>query len=607
MLAQKNHTNEGEEEVKEKKSHQKTYFRDRYNIATVVLFASIILLIIPRLLSANFPGTTTDEFGYLYQAARFVGWDWSDLMKYYPYYGAGMALPWVPLFMLLSFKPTVLFASIIVLNAILLGISFFVSLQCAKIMFPDWNKWITLVSCFAIVLYPCNYFYARLAVSETMLYLLFWLIIFILLKILDVPNVKWCLLLGVVSSYMVLVHLRSAGIVIGICVFMAYLFVMKRISWKQLLSFVLVLGVGAVIWLYIKNGYYEILGGLNETNTINTDISVTNLVKGIFTDMISAAEGGICHIFYFIVSGGISLFWGIIYIVKSGWQRLVEVIQKKDLTSKHEEIYFFLVFVIISNFTVFYIHSHQVISRYDVAVYGRYIENLVGPVLLCGLYYITVSLKWVKNIMIYVLCVVAGAPFVIRIMENSTSTIFAPDSAVGLGGFFSFNMIDQSIAFSVLKIVCVAILAAGGYYVLYKIINYKRKKMIRYWGFAIVLFTSIYWSYLGVQSEINANVEKQKLYDDYLYIKNEIDASGGTNIVFVQDEPNLRVAVKYLQFLYRDITIQTVTSAELENEEFDENTIFLTEPKDVLDVSEKGFEEILCTRLRVYAFADESQ
>lgn len=47
-----------------------------YTFVKWTLFLLIIILIIPRLNHSKFPGTSTDEFGYLYHAARFVGWNW---------------------------------------------------------------------------------------------------------------------------------------------------------------------------------------------------------------------------------------------------------------------------------------------------------------------------------------------------------------------------------------------------------------------------------------------------------------------------------------------------------------------------------------------------
>lgn len=44
-------------------------------------------------------GTTTDEYGYLYGAARVLGWDWSDVMQYHSFYGQGLSILWAPLFM----------------------------------------------------------------------------------------------------------------------------------------------------------------------------------------------------------------------------------------------------------------------------------------------------------------------------------------------------------------------------------------------------------------------------------------------------------------------------------------------------------------------------
>lgn len=572
-----------------------------YSVAKCILFFCIILLIIPMLPYSKFPGTTTDEFGYMYHTAKMIGWDWTELIRYYPYYGIGVGVMWYPLFILFSDSPTILYQSIVVINAFLLALSFGVSLSCANKLFPEWNKWIKLFSCFVLLLYPSNYFYARLALSETLLYLLFWVITFVVLKLLETRRIKWTILVGLFSGLMILVHLRTLGFVIAIGIMYIYWIISKKITWRHLFTLAFLLVIGLMILMYVQNGHFSEIGGANDANVQNAKISLSTMILEIISNIKNTVEGSTGHVLYYLVSGGVSFFFGIVFLIKQSLCEVKNIIKKENVSNPYISFYLFLLFAFLINFVAFYVKMHTVIGRYDVAMYGRYMENFMGPILLCGLYYITQEKKWIEYIYIYILSVVGFTPFVIRIMENSQTSIFAMDSAAGVGGYFFFFMNNDSVVFSILKMICITIISAIGYWIMGKVIDKSTlKNKVVLLGVCTLVLTGCYWGYLGYTSQMKFDVERTRLYEEYNDMKEKIDESKIDEIIFVQEIPNARNDIKYLQFLYRDLEIKVEKTEYVKKHDISSSAFLCEKNSDLSELETKGYVKYVYSKLILY-------
>lgn len=573
-----------------------------YTFVKWTLFLLIIILIIPRLNHSKFPGTSTDEFGYLYHAARFVGWNWDNLVEYYPFYGAGISILWLPSFLLFSNNPEFLYQSIVFINAILLAISFWISLKCADNLFPDWNEWIKLFSCFCIVFYPSNYFYAREALPETLLYLLFWTMILALIKFIDSYKIKWLLVVSVTSGYMILVHLRTAGLLIALTIFLIYFFLFNKISLSKFVPYLLIITSSGIALILIQQNYYQNLGGANAANVQNTQISITNMLETIITNLISSGIGCSGHIFYYLLAGGLVFFFAMLFLAKKSIHYLRSSIKNKKSCITNESIFLFLIFAFIINFVAFYVTPHEYIARLDVALYGRYMENFMGPFLLCGLYCLTKKHNYYDLIAPFMIIVIGSTAFLIRIFENANEAIFSADSAPAAGGFFAFDMSNLSVSFSVLKMVCVILFFASLISMVYRwgpVLTAKKGLPQRFIPIALLGLVFVYWNYLGISSEKSFTEKRTELYEEYDEIKQQILAEDPNEIVFIQDTPNSRNNEKYLQFLIREWEIQVEGSNYLKEEHDD--VVFLCEKQeDYRILEDEGYERHEFSRLILY-------
>ena len=90
-----------------------------------------------------------------------------------------------------------------------------------------------------------------------------------------------------------------------------------------------------------------------------------------------------------------------------------------------------------------------------------------------------------------------------------------------------------------------------------------------------------------------------ELYYEYNSIKKEIDKLSPSNIIFVQNEPNSRNNVKYLQFLLGEESIKVEKLNYLES--IGDEELVLCEKKDVLNILiEKGFNKKEYSKLDLY-------
>lgn len=576
----------------------KTVSSVRYQIIKYMLFTAILLCVVFRLKNSIFPATTADEFGYMYHAAKMSGWDWKELVQYYPYYGIGIGLIWVPFFRVFS-STTLIYQSIVVLNGVFLALSFLISIKCADTLFKDWNKWIKLASCFCITLYPSNFFYARVALSETLLYLLFWICFFMLLKFIETRKVRWIVGLSIFSGYMILVHLRTLGIALIMLTFVCYFCVKNKELYRNIVVILIALLIAFGLSRFIQTVYYNSLGGSNSSNVANASIPIKGIISTFFMNVGSSIKGGMGHAFYYLISGGICGACGLIYIFKKNFLQFKFLLLKKDDIDCKNDIYTFLLIEFILNFIVFFVNPHESILRYDVAVSGRYLENIMGPILLCGFYFITNCCKIMSSyIEIYILGIIGCMPFLIRNMNNAVEPIFASDSAPALGGFFSFDMTNLSIDFSLIKILCITIGMFCFLGMICRIIMKKTGENKYIIGGIALISVAVYWSYLGIQSESNFTKQRLELYSEYKDMKVTIEEYGCEDILFVQDIPDSRNSIKYLQFLFKEKIIDVKKSEELEASD-DKKAIFCNKNEHIMEF-EEGYEVKEYTKMNLY-------
>lgn len=558
----------------------------KYMIIKGIMFLSIIVLVILRMNGANFPGTTQDELGYLYTPAKLSGWDWKEVMQYHPFYGTGIGLLWLPMFKIIK-NIFLIYKLIIIENGFLLALTFVVFNIIAKKIFPEWKVEYRLFSCYVVCLYPGYLFSTQIATPEVLLCLLFSITVLLLLLIIDTQKIYPSIVLAILLSYMLLVHLRTIVIIGCVGLFLIYLKLINSISWKQLIPFVGFLLIGIIAWIYVKHLYYAGMPEINAFNTTNTEIEVLGILKYILENLEMFAKRLLTRLLYFLVSGGIVFFVAFLCLIKETILEITAQVKRKSINNK-KLIYIFLATNTVVNFVAFIMQGFGRVSRLDVPVYGRYMENIMGPIFIVGLYILTTEIKWIKKIPWYLGAVVCIIPFLIYQLETSETSIFAIDSAVSFGAFFEIDMGDTSVDFAVLKMLCWVVLIGISFSIAYQVTS-KMKNSI--FPISVLLIVALSWMGMEISAESKFRNSRAEVFEKYETIGNIIKEEKKKDITYIRSgTDDTCTDAKYLQVFLPEYTFHVINIDQYRVNEFtSKDLIFYNTERHELDDS---FQEI---------------
>jgi len=330
-----------------------------------------------------------DEFGYWGIAAYFAGLDWSDAISEIPYYSYGYSLLLIPLFWIFD-NPVYMYKAGIILNGILISSSFLLCYDMAKKLLKNVNMYILMGISFAIAMYPAYLAYSSIAWPECLLIFIFWLLTWCFLDLgQESANYKF-FLIGFLSIYMYTVHQRALGILIASILVVLIMKILKNINYKQLLLTFLPIVILLCIHVYIKEIVQSNLW-LVSNGSLTNDYSaqVGKLIQLMSIDgLIRALRAFAGQFFYIGAASFLIAYFGLVELAKIIGKAIRTATKNRQLESLFEEPYFnlyaflciaFLLSIAIN--IVFMINP----TRLDHLFYGRYIEMLIGPLILLGL------------------------------------------------------------------------------------------------------------------------------------------------------------------------------------------------------------------------------
>lgn len=325
-----------------------------------------------------------DEYGYWGNAAYLAGLNWSDTVSQIRYYSYGYSLLLVPLFWI--FKSTInMYRAAIILNGIMLSISFLLSYDIAKKIMRNVNKYILISITFFISMYPTYIAYSNIAWSECLLVLICWLLTWCFVGLNEKSSIYKYLLIGFLSSYIYIVHQRSLGILIASITVILIMKLFKKINIKQLLGVILPFILIMIASFYLKNNIQSNLW-LNGTEiSINDYSGQICKLNQLFTlnGLASILKEFIGQLFYLGVSSYLLFYFGLYELIN----KIIISIRNKSIRVINGDsnfyVYLFLFIAIFLSITISVIFMINPISL-DEIVYGRYTEMILEPVLLIG-------------------------------------------------------------------------------------------------------------------------------------------------------------------------------------------------------------------------------
>lgn len=367
-----------------------------------------------------------DEFGYSATAAYYSGYDWSSVANHSAYYGYGYGMILSILMRLSEGNMTLYYQLGVALNILMLIGSFLISCNVGRHLFPDVSKYIIVFFACLTTFYSNTMCQTNILWTETILYFLFWLSLWFMLRVLERQSIIDMLGLSVTAAYMYMVHQRAIVIIIAVLMVMAVRSVIsrdKKTGIIILLFLILLIGADALLKANIKQEMWG--NSLSDANDYSGQftkiIDIFTTWKGLRLFII-----GVLGKVYYVLTASI-LFVGVYA------SALIEKIAKKDSAHAYVHIYLGLCLVgAIGVSAIFMLYG----DRQDTLIYGRYTEYVIGPIIMLGMLYLWRQ-RYSKTAFRAILLLTAGTAVIVYIKLQRTGwTIYNMVCAIGLSQIF---------------------------------------------------------------------------------------------------------------------------------------------------------------------------
>lgn len=350
----------------------------------IASFAISFLIFICQIGKNGMMYLSTDELGQWATAAWLAGYDWSPISSHNSYYSYFYALPLSILFRLCQ-SPFFMYRMATILNALLLSSIVFLAYGiCKKICGKQGLIFYCLIA-LNCTLFTSNIIMANLTWGESLLIAVSWLVLYLIVDVFNDSTIKSSKLFSLACLLMIgyMTHQRFLGVLLSGILVVCFAFMSKRISKKQVVFFLAVIGILMVFHSIMKSNVQEYVYVMKDGQIDGNDYSgqVSKLsrlgtIQGIFT-LFQILIG---HFYYIGVSTGYLGYLGIIYLIR----RLKSSIIQKEW-GKPGNFYPCLFITLAGGATVaigsiFFMGAWRI----DHVIYGRYNEIILGFLLLLG-------------------------------------------------------------------------------------------------------------------------------------------------------------------------------------------------------------------------------
>lgn len=327
-----------------------------------------------------------DEFGYWASAANVVGYDWSEVASLGSYYSFGYSLVLIPLLKLFQ-NGVSAYRAAIAINMCFMCIGMFLLLQILRRIFPNISNIKRVFISGIAVMYPPWIFYTQMTLAESLLMVLYISICWLLICLIQKPNVLTAIALAVTLVYLYSVHMRTVGIIIA-CLIMLVLWGLSNPSIrKQLLVFLAVLFGACVIVLIIKrNVVLQVFSYADaETLSVNDYGSQWNKFRQILSPsgIIQLLIGILGKVFYLGLASFGTFYWALIWSLKETILLLKKIWKKRECYIQNW-VAVFLFLSVVGEILISSIYMHGSV-KVDCLLYGRYNEFLMPVLMVFGI------------------------------------------------------------------------------------------------------------------------------------------------------------------------------------------------------------------------------
>lgn len=372
-----------------------------------------------------------DEFGYWTASAYLTGTDWKSVASGIPYYSYGYGfLILTPIRLLFSSTET-MYKAAIVANALLLVGSFWIARTVARQIFEDMNQAALDAICFVIMLYPSNIVFSHIAWAECLLVFVFWVFVWVSLRVIRKPSVWNHIGIAVTVMILYVVHQRTIAVAIATVMVMIWCFAIDKGRRKNIIMFVVTMGVLIGIHCFIKedlmNDYYY----NNIKMSINNIEGQTDKLQNIFSvegfwNLIKSIIG---KWFYLFVATFMMAWWSAEFLFRNAGLYLKQSfknIKNHDMARLPGNIMLWHIWILLAfagNFMIAAIYMGMG-NRNDGLLYGRYTEYMIGIYFLIGIITFIKDEKWIWKFLIYIPITFRCGMFCQRILDRFGRTSY---------------------------------------------------------------------------------------------------------------------------------------------------------------------------------------
>ncbi len=373
----------------------RTFLRSRH----FLIFISILIICIcfAGISSIYSFSAYPDEFGYWSVAARLCGYDWSQVVSIGSYYSYGYSLILFIVFKIFK-NGIIAYRAAIFINAVMqcacVWLTYIFICKIRNIEHEGNDSLLAAIISAIAVLYPAWSLYSQSTMSESLICFMFILVSFLMFSFVQKPGILNGLILGLLSMYLYLVHMRMIGTVIAIVLtFLVWALCSgsRRIR-IGIASLIVVLILAFIVSFVIKNNIITKVYTYTSGDTLNWNDYSGQLPK---IGKLFSAQGllylfeNICGkvLYISLATYGLGI-WGI-GTISACFIHSIRSIRKKDCSGKdYFNIYIFLAILLqIGIALVYLIDSPSPDNpRLDLLLHGRYTDMLMPILFIYGIY-----------------------------------------------------------------------------------------------------------------------------------------------------------------------------------------------------------------------------
>lgn len=360
--------------------------RDSRILENIIMIIIFIMLNITTIFS--YAPYSSDESGYLAQAALLAGENWSEVAQQLSYFsfGNGILVFWL---FKLGMSRLLLYRLLLIINSVMLCITYKICIYILKELFRDVKDVNAILVSLIVTIHPRNFCSSNLYIAESYITFVFWVMLFLLVKFYISQKKIWLLFFSVLNVYIFFIHQRTmlislTGLIVLICgVLLNSREDKKMIKRLAYCGMILLLAVFVFMLLYLYKKYCKsMIWPQSLQKDMVNDFSSTpseylNKLRSpeFVLELLKSFAGKV----WYLITGTLGfVVVGLCYLCKA----LFVKIKEKDYLS-----------MIIPIFLIGSFGGSLLIAAYwqvypwriDQIPYGRYMEVLIGPYIMFGI------------------------------------------------------------------------------------------------------------------------------------------------------------------------------------------------------------------------------